>query len=790
MTDFNNLHNLSSNNSNNSDNSNKNNDLMKKVKLFTKQSFNYISDKATMIYQLTKPFLQLFFSNIFDFFKTKSIAKLDKKGVYTPDKSKLIRIILQQSTKHNEDIYNQLIKDAEAKKEEKKANKLAKKQAKKQMSWQEKKENLSVNILLILIVVAILIVAFSFLKHYLSLIAFIALFIVAPIFYKIKHFVKEAENEESLKELKKIRADVYDIYMLFANTSSQYELQNLILNYLKKTKEIEETLNIKLDCTKAGITKDLNEIVKITIKADTNDKSKITVNKSTDDRLNLSIIPSENKLVSNYQIELHLDNFIAESLNLQPVFDVKQYILDNDFAKYYSDLADLELKNKGLSKEALKYINFLRQDNTKEVLGMHLHNQFAKKMVVTKKYLKVFMVLDSITKSQIQSKASYIGSKLGITPYILKGDGDNSCYLMFVFDNNFKGRAIKYNEIREMAEKRELTIGATLTEDLVVKYPDAHNPKNLNDEIGGLAGSGKTSFINLKTAFEMELKDEDGNYEYQDFAFLSVKANEDFRKPFAKTGALIVKEPQEQYDYLCLIDDYFEYEVGKQITDVYAKDIADYNKTIANNSKYSHLPKLGIFNLKIDEKQNNVADLEYIKIKNEFGETVNLKQAYEIKLAKMARTHRSRGLRILVGTQDFNVKEMGAYRKQTTTQIYGVSSSNVWNNIDKSGFMFNHITNNNKQNMGQFYFKSSELKVKNEDNFLYLSDERFIEVATNYIDSDEIAKNISRKFNTKDKLEAFRQKRDSVNNQEESTIQSINETISDDEVLDFDNLDL
>ncbi|CAI3316949.1 hypothetical protein [Enterococcus cecorum] len=790
MTDFNNLHNLSSNNSNNSDNSNKNNDLMEKVKLFAKQSLNYISDKATMIYRVTKPFLELFFKNIFDFFKIKSLTKLDKKGTYTADKSRLIRIILQEVSKSDVNIYNQLISNAEAKKEEKKASKLARKQARKQMSWQEKKENLSANILLMLIAFVILKVAFSFLKVYLSSIVFVALFVVAPIFYKIKQFVKEAENEENLKELKKIRADVYDIYMLFANTSSQYKLQNLILSYLEKTKEIEETLNIKLDYTKTGITKDLNEIVKITIKADINDKSKITVNKSTDDRLNLSIIPSENKLVSNYQIELHLDNLIAESLNLQPVFDVKQYILDNDFAKYYSDLEDLELKNKGLSKEALKYINFLRQDNTKEVLGMHLHNQFAKKMVVTKKYLKVFMILDSITKSQIQSKASYIGSKLGITPYILKGDGDNSCYLMFVFDDDFKGREVKYNEIREMAEKRELNIGSTLTEDLVVKYPNAHNPKNLNDEIGGLAGSGKTSFINLKTAFEMELKDENGEYEYQDFVFMSVKANEDFRKPFEKTGALIVKEPQEQYDYLCLIDDYFEYEVGKQITDVYAKDIADYNKTIANNSKYSHLPKLGIFNLKIDEKQNNVADLEYIKIKNEFGETVNLKQAYEIKLAKMARTHRSRGLRILVGTQDFNVKEMGAYRKQTTTQIYGVSSSNVWNNIDKSGFMFNHITNNNKQNMGQFYFKSSELKVKNEDNFLYLSDERFIEVATNYIDSDEIAKNISRKFNTKDKLEAFRQKRDSVNNQEESTIQSINETISDDEVLDFDNLDL
>lgn len=127
------------------------------------------------------------------------------------------------------------------------------------------------------------------------------------------------------------------------------------------------------------------------------------------------------------------------------------------------------------------------------------------------------------------------------------------------------------------------------------------------------------------------------------------------------------------------------------------------------------------------------------------GKKVKLRVAIEQLMVKIGQEHGSRGVSLIVITQQFAKGEIGRIFDTTNIQILGYAQPNVWNSIDNTQEMSKYLQSKGDQRRGLFFINAPDLRVKNPQ---VTFNSGFTEVKTANITTEEVLKNFDRHFST------------------------------------------
>lgn len=724
--------NLSSNNNNNDDK-----DLLTKAREIATVIVDNVIKYSKLAYNTASPVIKAKSGELA--VSTKKISKKMSGKRSQKQKEKKVYLKYKTINKIYDDYEEAILKLENEVKEENKKDKKEKEQTKDKSSIAS----------IVLIAVIALVIIFKFLvSNLFAMILILLAFAPLVSIFKDKWIIKN--NKSKLDKVAIFRPDLKNIFEKMAlYISDDDELYDFIKYYQTELINLETFLNIKLDANQIELSEDKQdgELHLALANIAVNQNSKVYTNTLDDVDMNrFSIATKANYLIDvrdvNKTMLILFDNWITDYLKIGKAINIKERIELLGYLDFFENVEEAEeVDLSRFSRKGKQIISKLRQDDVKEKLGMYVHDAFAEGITENKYFIKIRMILQNTNKAKAKSLLNEIGLITSITPSLIDGENDKTIYLKFKYKVNVKSREFKFKDILEQAKDGIINIGATDSGDYVVKYPREDDP--FFALIGGLSRSGKSTFATRLITNALYLKDENGFYDYQDVFIASVKAKDDyFPLKWEEKGMFITDSPVETYKMLLKIND-----IAQKRAEIFRENgcvnIKQYNKKFKNN-------KMGKILLVMDEYRNTLDSAERMgKVDVDGNEIKNLSLEIEKLYTSINTLHGSRGVNTICITQKFAKSKggLGMVADSLDSRFLGYAEADVWNTQDKSETISKYLKSKSEQRKGLFLINATAFQQSNAEVEVDKIG-GFVETRTHYIDTQEIADNFDRYFET------------------------------------------
>ncbi|MGM8155797.1 hypothetical protein [Enterococcus faecalis] len=731
--DFSNL----SSNSNNNNNDDK--DLFTKASEIATVIVDNIIKYSKLAYNTASPFLKAKSVQLADV--TKNISKKMSDKQSQKQKEKKVYLKYKTINKIYDDYKDNILELENVVKE---ANKKDKKEKN-----QEQNKDKSAIASIVLIAVIVLVIIFKFIVSNLFAIILILL-AFAPLvsIFKDRWIIKN--NKDKMNKVAIFRPDVVKIFEKMALYINDDDLYDFIKYYQSELFNLETFLNIKLDANEIELSEDKEdgELHLAFGNIAVNQNSKVFVDKLDDVDMNrFSIASNANYLIDtkaeNKTMLILFDNWITDFLKIGKAIDIKERIELLGYLSFFENVEEAdEVDLSRFSRKGRQIINKLRQDDVKEKLGMYPHDAFGESIIENKYFIKIKMVLQNTNKAKAKSLLNEIGLITGNTPSLIDGENDKTIYLKFKYKVDVKSREFKFKDIVEQARDGVINIGATDSGDYVVKYPRGDDP--FFALVGGLSRSGKSTLASRMIATALYLSDGNGFYDYQDVFIASVKAKDDyFPLKWEEKGMFITDNPIETYKMLLKV-----YDIAQKRAEIFRENgcvnIKQYNDKFKNN-------KMGKILLVMDEYRNTLDAAERLgKVDIDDDEIKNLSLEIEKLYTSINTLQGSRGVNTICITQKFakNKGGLGMVADSLDSRFLGYAEADVWGTQDKSETIARYLKSKSEQRKGLFLINASAFQQVNKEEVEVDRIAGFVETRTHFIDTQEIADNFDRYFDT------------------------------------------
>ncbi|WP_270720959.1 hypothetical protein, partial [Enterococcus faecalis] len=657
----------------------------------------------------------------------------------------------------------------------------ANKKEKKEKNKEQTKDKSSIASIVLIAVIALVIIFKFIVSNLLSIVLILLVFAPLLLIYKEKWIIKN--NKAKLDKVAIFRPDLKIVFEKLALYISDEELYGFIKYYQSELINLETFLNIKLDANQIELSEDKEdgELHLALSNIAVNQNSKVFADKLDDVDMNrFNIASNANYLIDtkaeNKTMLILFDNWITDYLKIKKAIDIKERIELLGYLDFFEAVEESEeVDLSRFSKKGKQIINKLRQDATKEKLGMYPHDAFGESIIENKYFIKIKMVLQNTNKAKAKSLLNEIGLITGITPSLIDGENDKTIYLKFKYKVAVKSREFKFKDILEQAKEGVINIGATDGGDYVVKYPREDKPFFVL--LGGLSRMGKSTLATRLITTALYLSDENGYFDYQDVFIASIKAKDDyFPLKWEEKGMFITDSPIETYKMLIKIND-----IAQKRAEIFRKNgcvnIKQYNKKFRNN-------KMGKILLIMDEYRNTLDSAERIgKVEINGVEIKNLAKEIENIYTNINTLQGSRGVNTVCITQKFakNNGGLGMVADSLDSRILGYAEADVWNTQDKSETISKYLKNKSEESMGLFLINAKAFQQANPDEVEVDKIGGFVETRTHFIETEEVADNFDRYFETDEKYGHLI--RDNFDNTADDLYNIITKNESEEEVL-------
>lgn len=725
--------NLSSNNNNNDDK-----DLLTKAREIATVIVDNVIKYSKLAYNTASPILREKSGELA--VSTKKISKKMSDKQSQRQKEKKVYLKYKTINKIYDDYKEEILKLEDEVKE-------ANKKEKKEKNKEQPKDKSAVASILLIAVIALVIIFKFIVSNLLSIVLILLAFAPLLLISKEKWIIKN--NKAKLDKVAIFRPDLQNIFEKMALYIADEELYQFIKYYQTELINLETFLNIKLDANEIELSEDKEdgELHLAFGNIAVNQNSKVFVDKLDDVDMNrFSIASNANYLIDtkaeNKTMLILFDNWITDFLKIGKAIDIKERIELLGYLSFFENVEEADgVDLSRFSRKGRQIINKLRQDDVKEKLGMYPHDAFSEGITENKYFIKIRMVLQNTNKAKAKSLLNEIGLVTGITPTLIDGENDKTIYLKFKYKVDVKSREFRFKDILEQAKDGVINIGATDGGDYVVKYPRQDDP--FFALIGGLSRSGKSTFATRLITNALYLADENGFYDYQDVFIASVKAKDDyFPLKWEEKGMFITDSPVETYKMLLKIND-----IAQKRAEIFRENdcvnIKQYNKKFKNN-------KMGKILLVMDEYRNTLDSAERMgKVDVDGNEIKNLSLEIEKLYTSINTLHGSRGVNTICITQKFAKSKggLGMVADSLDSRFLGYAEADVWNTQDKSETISKYLKSKSEQRKGLFLINATAFQQSNAEVEVDKIG-GFVETRTHYIDTQEIADNFDRYFET------------------------------------------
>ncbi|WP_369108782.1 hypothetical protein [Enterococcus faecium] len=723
--------NLSSNNNNNDDK-----DLLTKVKEIATVIVDNIIKYSKLAYNTASPVIKAKSGELAVSIKKISEKMSDKRS--QKQKEKKVYLKYKTINKIYDDYEEAILKLENEVKEENKKDKKEKEQT---------KDKSSIASILLIAIISLVIIFKFIVSNLLSTVLILLAFAPLVNVFKERWIIKN--NKAKLDKVAIFRPDLKIVFEKLALYISDDELYQFIKYYQSELINLETFLNIKLDVNQIELSEDKEdgELHLALSNIAVNQNSKVFADKLDDVDMNrFNIASNANYLIDvrteNKTMLILFDNWITDYLKIGKAIDIAERIEMLGYSSFFENVEEAdEVDLSRFSRKGRQIISKLRQDDVKEKLGMYVHDAFAEGIIENKYFIKIRMVLQNTNKAKANSLLNEIGLITGITPSIVDGENDKTIYLKFKYKIDVKSREFKFKDILEQAKEGVINIGATDSGDYVVKYPREDDP--FFALVGGLSRSGKSTFATRLITNALYLADDNGYFDYQDVFIASVKAKDDyFPLKWEEKGMFITDNPIETYKMLVKIND-----IAQKRAETFRENgcvnIKQYNKKFKNN-------KMGKILLVMDEYRNTLDSAERLgKVDVDGNEIKNLSLEIEKLYTSINTLHGSRGVNTICITQKFAKSKggLGMVADSLDSRFLGYAEADVWNTQDKTEAISKYLKSKSEQRKGLFLINATAFQQSNAE----VEIDRiggFVETRTHFIDTQEIANNFDRYFDT------------------------------------------
>lgn len=722
-----------------SNNNNDDKDFVTKIKEIATIMLDNIVKYSKLTFETVSPILKEKSGELA--VSTKKISKKMSDKQSQRQKEKKVYLKYKTINKIYDD-YKDSILDLEN--EVKEANK----KEKKEKNQEQTKDKSSIASIVLIAVISLVIIFKFIISNLLSIVLILLAFAPLLLIYKEKWIIKN--NKTKLDKVAIFRPVLIKIFEKMALYIADDELYDFIKYYQSELINLETFLNIKLDANQIELSEDEEdgELHLALSNIAVNQNSKVFANTLDDIDMNrFNIATKANYLIDvrdvNKTMLILFDNWLTDYLKIGKAINIKERIEllgYLDFFETGEEFEEVDLSR--FSKKGRQIINKLRQDDVKEKLGMYPHDAFAEGIIENKYFIKIRMVLQNTNKAKAKSLLNEIGLITGITPSLIDGENDKTIYLKFKYKVAVKSREFKFKDILEQAKVGVINIGATDGGDYVVKYPRKDDP--FFALIGGLSRSGKSTLASRMIATALYLSDGDGFYDYQDVFIASVKAKDDyFPLKWEEKGMFITDNPIETYKMLLKV-----YDIGQKRAEIFRENgcvnIKQYNDKFKNN-------KMGKILLVMDEYRNTLDAAERLgKVDVDGSEIKNLSLEIEKLYTSINTLQGSRGVNTICITQKFakNKGGLGMVADSLDSRFLGYAEADVWGTQDKTETIARYLKSKSEKRKGLFLINASAFQQANPDEVEVDKIAEFVETRTHFIDTQEIADNFDRYFDT------------------------------------------
>lgn len=724
--------NLSSNNNNNDDKG-----LFARAKEVSTIVLDNIVKYSKLAYNTASPILREKSGKLVTGTKkisNKALSKYEQK-----QKEKKVYLKYKTINKIYDDYEEEILKLENKVKE-------ANKKSKKEKNQEQTNDKSSIALILLIAVIALVIIFKFILSNFFAIILILIAFSPLMSIFANRLIIKN--NKDKLDKVAIFRPDLVKVFEKMALYINDDDLYDFIKYYQTELINLETFLNIKLDANGIELAEDKEdgELMLSLGNVGLNQNSKVIAETLDDVVMNkFNIVTQANYLIKDNNILILFDNWITDYLKVGKAIDIADRIEELGYLDFFEtgeESEEFDLSR--FSKKGKQIINKLRQDVTKEKLGMYPHDAFGESILENKYFIKIKMVLQNTNKAKAKSLLNEIGLITGITPSLIDGENDKTIYLKFKYKVDVKSREFKFKDILEQAKEGVINIGATDGGDYVVKYPRQDDP--FFALIGGLSRSGKSTFATRLITNALYLADDNGYFDYQDVFIASVKAKDDyFPLKWEEKGMFITDSPIETYKMLLKIND-----IAQKRAEIFRENgcvnIKQYNKKFKNN-------KMGKILLVMDEYRNTLDSAERMgKVEIDGNEIKNLSLEIEKIYTSINTLHGSRGVNTICITQKFAKSKggLGMVADSLDSRFLGYAEADVWNTQDKTETISKYLKSKSEQRKGLFLINATAFQQSNAEVEVDKIG-GFVETRTHYIDTKEIADNFDRYFDTNKK---------------------------------------
>lgn len=721
-----------SNLSSNSNNNNDDKDFIAKVKVIVTIIVDSIVKYSKIAFNTASPFIKEKSGELAKGTKNMSNKALNKYE--QKQKEKKVYLKYKTINKIYDDFEDSILT---LENEVKEANKKDKKEK------EQTNDKSSIALILLIAVIALVIIFKFILSNFFAIILILIAF--APLLSVFANRLIIKNNKDKLDKVAIFRPDLKKIFEKMALYINDDDLYDFIKYYQSELIKLETFLNIKLDANGIELAEDKEdgELMLSLGNVGLNQNSKVIAETLDDVVMNkFNIVTQANYLIKDNNILILFDNWITDYLKIGKAIDIKERIELLGFSNFFENVEDAEeVDLSRFSRKGKQIINKLRQDATKEKLGMYPHDAFGESIIENKYFIKIKMVLQNTNKAKAKSLLNEIGLITGITPSLIDGENDKTIYLKFKYKVDVKSRGFRFKDILEQAKDGVINIGATDGGDYVVKYPRQDDP--FFALIGGLSRSGKSTFATRLITNALYLADDNGYFDYQDVFIASVKAKDDyFPLKWEEKGMFITDSPIETYKMLLKIND-----IAQKRAEIFRENgcvnIKQHNKKFKNN-------KMGKILLVMDEYRNTLDSAERMgKVEIDGNEIKNLSLEIEKIYTSINTLHGSRGVNTICITQKFAKSKggLGMVADSLDSRFLGYAEADVWNTQDKTETISKYLKSKSEQRKGLFLINATAFQQSNAEVEVDKIG-GFVETRTHYIDTQEIADNFDRYFDT------------------------------------------
>lgn len=351
--------------------------------------------------------------------------------------------------------------------------------------------------------------------------------------------------------------------------------------------------------------------------------------------------------------------------------------------------------------------------------------------------LRVILTKDN-TVSKLQSKLGLISKMTRVPVKVVPITTDTaSVNLIFQLKSEQHGNLVSVKQVEKEARNNgSITLGVGDFGEISLKLPRGDAATEVL--IGGITRSGKSTLMTMLMIALTSLTGKDGFRDYQD-VFIGTIKDEDYTVlGWQKQGMVIEDNPRAIYTMLLYIDQTCtaRREIFKTAR---VTNIKQYN--LARPSK-----KLGKILLVMDEYANMLsrAELETVEIE---GRKVKLSSVIEQLVVKLAQEQASRGLSIVVITQNFAKQALGKTFDALGSKFLGYHDWNIWAAIDPSQEIAKSMRGQREKRTGLFYINAPDFDATAETR-LNMYRAGYFRIRTNYLADDDLKNNFTLTFPT------------------------------------------